>query len=112
MLLSQQNRVRKMTTHVDTLALLMESFEELRPSVTSLPPGPPKPEARLFGRDGLLDSLALVQLIVAYEEKLFERTGRALTLTDDRAFAQERSPFRTPATLAAYVSELLAESSR
>ena len=101
-----------MTTQVDTLALLMESFEELRPSVTSLPPGPPEPEAHLFGRNGLLDSLALVQLIVAYEEKLFEKTGHALTIADDRAFARERSPFRTPATLAAYVSELLAEPGR
>lgn len=101
-----------MTSQVDTLALLMESFEELRPSVTGLPPGSPKPDARLFGRDGLLDSLALVQLIVAYEEKLLEKTGRALTLADDRAFSREHSPFRTPATLAAYVSELLAEPGR
>lgn len=101
-----------MTTHVDALALLLESFEELRPSVTSLPPGPPNPEARLFGKEGLLDSLALVQLIVEYEEKLFEKTGRALTLADDRAFSRERSPFRTPAALASYVSELLAEPGR
>ncbi len=42
---------------------------------------------------------------------MFERTGRALTLADDRAFARERSPFRTPATLASYVSELLSEPS-
>ena len=101
-----------MTTRVDAFALLMESFEELRPAVANLAPGPPGADARLIGRGGLLDSLGLVQLIVAYEEKVFERTGRSLTLADDRAFARERSPFRTPATLAAYVTELLAEPAR
>ncbi len=32
--------------NVDTLALLLETFEELRPAVTTLPPGPPKLDAR------------------------------------------------------------------
>ncbi len=65
------------------------------------------PETVLFGRGSGLDSLDLVNLIVGVEERLAERYGVALTLADERAMSRKRSPFRTVATLAEYVCELL-----
>jgi acyl carrier protein len=57
----------------------------------------------LFGRRSLLDSYALVNLIVATEQEIQERFGVALTLADERAVSQERSPFLTVRSFADYV---------
>ena len=64
----------------------------------------------LFGRDGNLDSLGLVSLIVAVEERVKDEFGADISVADDRAMSQTQSPFRTVGTLADYVSELVKEA--
>lgn len=66
-------------------------------------------QAPLVGRGGVLDSLGLVGLLVAIEERLQDELGATLTLADDRAFARERTPFRTLSTLIDYTTERLQE---
>jgi len=66
-------------------------------------------ETVLFGRDGKLDSLGLVNLIVAVEENLEDEFERAIVLVDDRAMSQENSPFQTIGSLADYIVRLLQE---
>jgi len=61
----------------------------------------------LFGKSGKLDSLALVNLIVAVEEKIQEEFGVTVTLADERAMSQTNSPFKSLGTLADYVALLL-----
>lgn len=61
-------------------------------------------EAPLYGRDGVLDSLSLVSLVLLVEEKTSDHTGKPLSLTNERALSQFRSPFRTIGTLADYVT--------
>jgi hypothetical protein len=39
-----------------------------------------------------------------------EETGQSVSLMDDRAMSQTRSPFRTVGSLAEYVTELTRES--
>jgi acyl carrier protein len=63
----------------------------------------------LFGKSGKLDSLALVNLIVAVEEKIQEEFGVTVTLADERAMSQTNSPFKSLGTLADYVALLLEE---
>ncbi|MGH9715423.1 MAG: acyl carrier protein [Candidatus Acidiferrales bacterium] len=63
----------------------------------------------LFGHSGKLDSLGLVNFIVCAEQKLQDRFGVPISLADERAMSQERSPFRTIATMADYVQTLLDE---
>ena len=65
------------------------------------------PESVLFGMSGKLDSLGLVSLIVAVEQNIEEAFGTAVTLADERALSQKNSPFKSIATLSAYVSQLL-----
>jgi acyl carrier protein len=60
----------------------------------------------LFGPRGALDSIGLVSVLVALEQELGESHGLAVSLMDDRAMSRERSPFRTPETLADYVLDL------
>lgn len=66
-----------------------------------------KPETLLFGRGSGLDSLGLVNLIVAVEQRLGDELGLALTLADEKALSRSSSPFRSVDTLANYVLELV-----
>lgn len=67
-------------------------------------------DAVLFGRGGKLDSLGLVNLILMVEENIEKSCGVQLTLADERAMSQERSPFRTVSSLAEYIGLLLGEA--
>jgi len=58
---------------------------------------------------GGLDSLGLVNLIVATEEKVKEELGVILTLADERSISAQNSPFKTIGTLADYIALLLEE---
>jgi hypothetical protein len=61
------------------------------------------PETALLGDTSTLDSLGLVSLIVAAEEKVEEAFGVSLTLVDEAARPAEESPFLTLATLAEHL---------
>ena len=62
------------------------------------------PETRLFGKDGLLDSMALVSLVMALEQEITERFGAEIGLADDKALSQKHSPFRTIGSLVSYAN--------
>lgn len=68
------------------------------------------PETRLFGSQGVLDSLQLVSLILSIEREIEDDFGTALTLADERAMSQKSSPFKSIGTLAEYIELLLNES--
>jgi acyl carrier protein len=63
----------------------------------------------LIGRDSVLDSLGLVTLIVNIEQKLADRYGFSLTIADERALSQQKSPFRTVKSLSEYIFSLIPE---
>ena len=64
---------------------------------------------RLIGQKSVLDSLALVTLIVNVEQKLMDDYDIAVTIADERAMSQEKSPFRTVESLSGYVFMLIKE---
>lgn len=63
----------------------------------------------LFGDGAALDSLGLVNLLVAVEQGIADTFNCEVTLATDKAVARKNSPFRTVATLRDYVMELLGE---
>ena len=63
-------------------------------------------DAPLFGAGSPLDSLGLVSLLIDVEEALLDR-GCEVSLSDERAMSQSRSPFRSVAALVAYIDERL-----
>ncbi|HEY3383787.1 MAG TPA: acyl carrier protein [Vicinamibacterales bacterium] len=67
------------------------------------------PAARIFGRGSALDSMGLVTLLLDVEEAL-GTAGQDITLTDDRAMSQSRSPFRSVPALVEYIAVLLGEA--
>lgn len=68
-----------------------------------------KPDTPLLSKSGKLDSLGLVRLIVAIEQKIEESLGHGIMLADEKAFAQKVSPFKTVSTLESYILKLLQE---
>lgn len=64
----------------------------------------------LFGQDGYLDSLGLVNLIVLTEQKLEDEFQLSVSVADERALSLESSPFANVATFTAYIETLLKES--
>ncbi len=68
-------------------------------------------DTRLFGKQGELVSLEFVNFIVMLEQRVADEFGIAVTLADERAISQERSPFSTVERLEEYLGELLKGSS-
>jgi hypothetical protein len=64
------------------------------------------PEAVLLGDASPLDSLALVNFMVAAEENVEREFGVTLSLVDDAELSPD-GPFRTVATLAGHLHALL-----
>jgi D-alanine--poly(phosphoribitol) ligase subunit 2 len=73
-------------------------------------PGEVDENTRLFGASGFLDSVGLVSLVLDVEQQVNDRWSLALSLADDRAVSQQRSPFRSVGSLADYVVMLAAET--
>ena len=63
----------------------------------------------LFGKDGKLDSLGLVNLLVIMEQNIEDEFDVCIIIADERAMSQKHSPFRTIGTLADYIDMLLKE---
>jgi hypothetical protein len=57
----------------------------------------------LIGHGAVTTSLGLVSLVVELEQVLAEEHGLELSLTDERAMSQTRSPFRTVGSLVDYI---------
>ena len=94
----------------DVLNLIYAAIDEVN---LALPPERQivkSPETPLFGRSSKLDSLGLVNLIVASEAQIAQATGAAVTLADERAMSQKHSPFRTVGSLSEYAATLLQEA--
>lgn len=92
----------------DITPMVLETLLELAAEEElSLPEGLDR-STPLFAKDGLLDSLALVSLLVALEQRLEDEYGIQVSLADERAMSQKRSPFATVGSLAEYGESLLA----
>lgn len=78
---------------------------------------PGAPEAmdehtHLFGAQGFLDSLKLVNVVLDAEQQVNDTYSLAISLADDRSVSQERSPFRTIGSLTDYILAIAAEHTR
>ena len=64
----------------------------------------------LFGRQGFLDSAALVNVVVAVEEAIEDELDVSVTLADERAMSYKRNPFRSIGALAEYAALRIEEA--
>lgn len=69
-------------------------------------------DAPLYGREGVLDSMGLVSMVVAVEQKVEERLGVGVILADEKAMSQSSNPFRTVGVFAEYLQLRFQEAAR
>lgn len=65
-------------------------------------------ESRLVGRDAVLSSIQLVNLIVDLENELSEQ-GYEIELASEQAMSSSKSPFRSVGSLIQHIQELIGE---
>ncbi len=58
---------------------------------------------KLYGSDGVFDSVSLVTLIAEIEARLMDELNLEVVLADEKAMSQARSPFRDVDSLVNYV---------
>jgi acyl carrier protein len=66
---------------------------------------------KLFGGDGLLDSIGLVTYVVEVEERLEDEFDVSVVLADEKAMSRRTSPFARISYLADYILEVVNEDS-
>lgn len=66
---------------------------------------------KLFGGDGVLNSIDLVGFIVEVEEKLEDEFNLSVVLADEKAMSRRTSPFARISYLADYILEVINENS-
>ena len=64
-------------------------------------------ETVLLGKEGNVDSILLVNLVVAIEQRIEDEFDIEVNLADERALFEKESPFRTIGTLIDYISQII-----
>jgi acyl carrier protein len=89
--------------------MIVASLEEVLVTAAPSTSAPLSEDTRLIGREAVLDSMGLVNLIIEVEQRLEEEYDIAVVLADERAMSQKNSPFRSIQTLADYICQVAAE---
>ena len=94
---------------VDDIAQLV--FGALNDLSATLPDGGEIAKLRLdsplFGEDGVLDSLGLVNLVVLTETRVEDTYGTGISLADESALSTDDNPFRTVRSYVAFTTSLV-----
>ena len=69
---------------------------------------PVKEDTPLYGKKGYLDSMSLVSFLIEIEESLMDKDIQ-VSLSDEKAMSQSRSPFLSVGTLVDYIETLINE---
>jgi acyl carrier protein len=88
-------------------AIIIECLQDLNDDIESESLENPNKDTKIFGEDGVLDSLALVSLISDLEEEIHDRFDKDVTLADEKAMSQRRSPFGSVESLTEYIDMLI-----
>lgn len=64
------------------------------------------PQATLFGDGSDLDSMGLVNVVMAAEQHISDETGEDIVLASEAAMSRKRSPYRSIHALAEYAVEV------
>lgn len=68
------------------------------------------PDTALLGQSAVLDSLGLVSVIAIVESNLEVELGFPIVLASEKAMSRSKSPFRTIASFADYIKEVVEEA--
>jgi len=91
----------------ELVSLIVKAVREFGEHSRVAPPATVDADTPLFGREGFLDSMGLVTLVVAVEQAIEDELGVSVSLADERALSQRTSPYRTVGALADYADNLV-----
>ena len=90
-------------------ACVYEALDEVNELLLSEDRLSKTPGTILYSSSGGLDSLGLVNLIVAVEQKVSKKMNAVLSLVNEESMSQKDSPFYSVETLCAYISTLISK---
>jgi len=67
------------------------------------------PDTVLYGESSSIDSIGLINIIVTVEQNIEDDFEKSITLADQKAMSQKKSPFKTVESLAKYIQILIEE---
>jgi acyl carrier protein len=82
----------------------IEEFNDINTQDKELPKGL---DTKLFGKGGELDSLGLVNFIIIVEQMIEDEFEINITIADNKAMSQKKSPFLTINSLVDYLELIL-----
>ena len=91
-----------MLTKVNVIDLIYDGLKELNAGRAAELEIPLREDVKLLDREGFLDSLEVVELIVKLEDELTLCLNRQINLLNEQLLSQE-NPLRDVATLAAFL---------
>lgn len=92
-----------------TLNIIYSAIDEINQDLPKKNQLGKDPDENIFGDNGKLDSLGLVNLIVAIEGKIYDELDKNIVIANEKAMSMKNSPFRTVASLNDFIMELLDE---
>lgn len=96
-----------MTLHFEAaLAAVQAAAEEINLSRAADDQLSTDPDAVLYGEGSSLDSLGLVNVVMAAEAHIGDNTGIDIMLASEAAMSRKRSPYRSLRGLAEYAIEV------
>jgi|TARA_B100000959_G_C14891543_1_gene586942 acyl carrier protein len=100
-----------MTERDKILKSIYEAVDEVNEQLPEDQALEKSPDTVLLGESGKLESIDLVNILVATEENIEEAFDTPISITDERAVSEKNSPFKTIDTLCDFISNLLKENS-
>ena len=100
-----------MTERDKILKSIYEAVDEVNEQLPEDQALEKSPDTVLLGESGKLESIDLVNILVATEENIEETFDTPISITDERAVSEKNSPFKTIDTLCDFISNLLKENS-
>lgn len=103
----QPNSKNVMPDHNDIEKLVSEVLTELMQDFDVEAPASIGAKTILYGTEGLLDSMALVNLIADLEERVYQEYQKTIVLADEKAMSSRNSPFASIQSLTQAILERL-----
>lgn len=92
-----------------TIELIYEAIDELNLDLDLENQIIKNPSTPILGSESTIDSILLINFIYLLEEKINQKTGKTISISDDRAMSMKESPYLTLNTLSNYVDLLINE---
>ena len=96
-------------TRDQAIQAVYNAIEALNPQLEDQAQLSASENALIFGEGAPLDSLGLVNLVMAVEQHIMDLTGDELVLASESAMSRKRSPYRSVGALADYAVEVASE---